>query len=86
MPDDGSTCPVCGRQDNETGMFIWIMAGDDFVPFCPGECIGRLIKDLRADGLHQQADELTASIAQQMVGGWRDNVRLLEQQPHPEDQ
>lgn len=84
MPDDSSTCPVCGRQDNETGMFIWIMVGDSLEPFCPGECIGKLISDLRADGLHDVADDLTASIAQQMAGGWRDNIRLLEDHPNPD--
>ena len=78
MPDDGSACPVCGRTGNESGMFVWIMAGDSPEPFCPGDCVNSLLDQLRAEGLQQQADELARSIGQQIAGGWRDNVRLLE--------
>ena len=81
MPDDGSVCPVCGRQDNEIGLFIWVMSGNEAEPFCPGECLNTLLTVMREHGQHEAADALAQAAAEQLAGGWRSNVAWLEQHP-----
>ena len=74
-------CAACGRTDNDSGLFIWILP-EDPVPLCPGDCVNGVLDAMRKAGLNAQADELEASIAQQLAGGWKDNVRLLENSPN----
>lgn len=81
--DDAGVCAACGKTDNDVGLFIWILSGDVLEPYCPGPCIDGLLEALRDAGLHQAAQELQESIAHQIAGGWRDNVRLLEQTQPP---
>ena len=75
-------CAACGRTDNESGLFIWVLPNDP-VPFCPGECVNGLLDAMKQAGLTKQAEELETSIAQQLAGGWRDNVQMLESSPRP---
>lgn len=83
-PDnDGAVCAACGKTDNDTGLFVWILSGDVLEPYCPGPCMDGLLEALRTAGLHQAAQELQESVARQVAGGWRDNVRLLEQTQPP---
>ena len=81
QPAQNPTCRACGRSDNDSGLFVWIATEDDALPFCPGPCINALLDHLRDQGLHEQADALQLSITEQLTGGWRDNVRLLEEHP-----
>ena len=53
--------------DNETGLFVWIGTGMDAETFCPGVCLNILIDQLRTEGLHEQADGITLSAAEQLV-------------------
>ena len=76
-------CAACGRTDNESGLFIWILP-EDPVPFCPGQCVNKILDAMRDAGLDTQANDLEASIAQQLADGWRDNVRILESSPAPD--
>lgn len=81
MPADGSVCAVCGRQDNDIGMFVWVTSEDVTEPFCPGECLNVLLNMMRDHGQHKEADELAQSTAEQIAGGWRRNAARLGQQP-----
>ena len=74
-------CAACGRTDNDSGLFIWILP-EDPMPFCPGNCVNGVLNAMRGAGLEAQADELEASIAQQLAGGWKNNVRLLANSPN----
>ena len=80
MLKKGPACLLCGREDNESGLFAWIDIEGQVAAFCPGECTDAVIDELRNnEGQPEQADELEKSIAQQMAGGWRENACLLEE-------
>lgn len=81
--EETTRCAACGETDNESGFFIWILSGTELEPYWAGTCISGFIAELRAAGLEEGAKALEQSIARQMAGGWRDNVRLLEETQPP---
>lgn len=76
-------CARCQAKDNPAGMFVWLFADADIRPHCPGRCTNAHLADMRAQGLHLEAATLQLDIEAQLAGGWKENVRLLEQHPRP---
>ena len=78
--DHPAACTACGRTDNDSGIFIWLIPSDP-VPFCPGECVGQLLDALKTEGMAAEAADLETSIGQQLAGGCGNNVRFLDSKP-----
>ena len=84
--DETTPCAACGETENEAGLYVWVLSGTELEPYCAGTCINGFIAELRAAGLEEGARVLEESIARQLAGGWKDNVRLLEQTQPPGSQ